>query len=109
FLFRRPLWFPVFLSLLFTACNNDLNDLPKENISVIQHDRAAKVRFIFSREGQVQASLAGDSFLQNNEAVPPFVDLKRNLKLTFYDDSLGVESTLTAQYARYYPQTGNVI
>lgn len=75
----------------------------------MQNDHAQNVEFIFSKNGHTKAKLTSDSFLQNNESRPPYIDLKKNLKLLSYDSLLHVESTVTANFARYFPKTGNVI
>lgn len=76
---------------------------------MMQDDHANNVRFIFSKNGHTQATLSSDTFSQNNNAKPPYVDLKKNLKLISYDTLLHIESTVTADFARYFPQTGNII
>lgn len=75
----------------------------------MRNDHAKNVEFIFSKNGYVKAKLTSDLFIQNNEAKPPFIDLKKNLKLVSYDSLLKVESTVTANFARYFPKTGNII
>jgi LPS export ABC transporter protein LptC len=48
-------------------------------------------------------------FIRNEIAKPPFVDMRKGLKVEFFDDSTHVESTLTALYARWYEGKGNVL
>ncbi len=92
-----------------TSCENKIQDLPFQDSNILQSDKAEDVTFIFSKEGQTKAVLKGKHFTQNEQAKPPFVDLEENLIIDFYDDSLQVESTLTANFGRYYPNDGNII
>lgn len=96
--------------LCFPACKNDPKELPNlEEMRAMQNDHARDVKFIFSKDGRVKATLRSDTFIQNNQAKPPYIDLKNDLKLVSYDSLLQVESTVTAEFARYFPQTGNII
>jgi len=98
----------VFLMLL-AGCKNDLSKLPGTELKDLENDRAENVKFIFSQDGKTKAVLYGKYFIKNDHANPPYVDIKKDLKVDFYDDSLNVESTLTANYGRLYPQTNNII
>lgn len=97
------------LPLIAGACKNDLAALPGAADVQIEHDRAEDVTFIFSEKGRTKATLKGKEFIRNESAKPPWVDLKQDLLIKFFDDSLQVESTLSAEYGRYYPETGNVL
>jgi LPS export ABC transporter protein LptC len=93
-----------------TACKND----PKQidalvNKNNLQEDKAYDVTFIQSEHGKVKARVFAKEFISNEVAKPPFTDLKNGIKVEFFDDSLQVETILTAQYARLYDQQNNVI
>ncbi len=100
----------AFLVLLCAACKNDPKEIDRlVNKSTIQEDIAHDVTIIFSRMGKVRARLYAKEFVRNEIAKPPFTDIKKNMKMEFFDDSLHVESTLTARYARYYEKQGNIL
>lgn len=111
-LIKKLRFSPTFIVIicLFTACKNDLKRLPNsDEFKLSRVDRAKDVKFIFSKNGHTKASLNSDTFIQNNGAKPPFIDLKGHLKLISYDTILDTESVVTAKFARYYPNTGNII
>jgi len=107
---RTGLVLLILFSVLLGSCQNDLKKLPDiEEMRLSQNDHAQHVRFIFSKNGHTKATLESDTFIQNNNARPPYIDLKEHLKLTSYDSLLHVESVVTANFARYFPGKGNVI
>jgi len=96
--------------LIVSACKNDLSKLPPENtIQDLDNDRATDVTFIKSENGKVKAKLHTKDYVQNQNAKPPYIDMLNGLKVEFFDDSLKLESTLTARTARYYINEQNVI
>jgi len=101
--------FLVAFVIFCCSCKNDLKNLPPESMAGLESDRAENVQFIFSKNGYTKATLSGKEFIKNDNARPPYIDLKKDLRVVFYDTSLQVESTLTAAYARYYPDDGNII
>ncbi len=97
-------------TLVTTSCKNELNEIPSDlSLQNLQDDRATDVTIIFSENGKTKARLKGKEFIKNEKAKPPYIDLNHGLKVDFFDDSLNVESTLTALTARYYTQDENVL
>lgn len=97
-------------AIAFTACKND----PKEidalvGKQAIQEDRAEDVTIIYSEHGKSRIRMFATEFIRNEIAKPPFVDMRKGLKVEFFDDSMNIESTLTAMYARWYEGKGNVL
>jgi LPS export ABC transporter protein LptC len=98
------------LLLLAASCRNKMEDIQAlVGKSVMQEDRAYDVTILYSEDGQVKARLFSREFIRNETSNPPFTDMQRGLKVEFFNDTLEVESTLTAKYARYYEQQGNVL
>lgn len=100
----------LFLLICSSSCKND----PKTILSLtsksqMQEDRAEDVTILYSKRGKVEARLFAHEFVRNEFAKPPYTDLKKGLKVEFFDDSEKIESTLTARYARYYEKQGNVL
>jgi len=104
----RRCCFPALL--LLAACRNEMSDINAlVSKSIMQEDRASDVTILYSEEGQVKARLFSREFIRNEISKPPYTDMQQGLKVEFFNDSLQVESTLTAKYARYYEQQGNVL
>lgn len=92
------------------ACQND----PKEIEALVsskqlQQDRAEDVTIIYSEKGKTKVRLQAKTFIRNDVAMPPYTEMDNGLKVEFFNDSLLVESTLTAIYARYYEKKGNIL
>lgn len=99
----------LFIAML-TSCNND----PKDIMALTgkgkkQEDRAENVTLIYSKEGKIKMRAFARYFLRNEGADPAFIDMNRDLKAEFFDDSGNVEHTLTADSSRYYTTKGDVI
>ncbi len=91
------------------SCKNDLNKLPDEVRTDFENDRAYQVEFIYSENGSTKAQLFTKEFIKNDNAKPPYMDMLKGLRVNFFNDSLTIESNLTARYARYYPGSGNIL
>lgn len=100
----------LFVWCCFVSCKND----PKEidalvNKSAFQEDKAHDVTIYYSENGHTRARLSTKEFIRNDAAKPPYIDMKQGVRVEFFDDSLNIESTLNARYARYYEQQGNIL
>ncbi|WP_158605946.1 LPS export ABC transporter periplasmic protein LptC [Taibaiella sp. KBW10] len=99
------------ITLYSTGCTGDT--ISKSNKVVTKDeltiDRADSVTVIISKDGHTKARLRTKEFVQNEEAKPPYLDMNKGLKVEFYDDSLNIESTLTAKTARFYTANNNIL
>ena len=110
---HAAVFYAAFFLVIFThtACKND----PKEidalvNKRSVQEDKADEVTIIYSERGKSKIRMFATEFVRNEVAKPPFVDMRKGLKVEFFDDSThAIESTLTALYARWYEGKGNVL
>lgn len=107
---RKPAMIFFAAVFLVTACKND----PKEidalmGKQALQEDKADEVTIIYSEHGNSRIRMFATEFVRNEIAKPPYVDMRKGLKVEFFDDSMMVESTLTAMYARWYEGKGNVL
>ncbi len=90
-------------TMLLTSCKNDpemirsLTSKPR-----IQEDKAFGVTFLYSQDGDVKMRIRTKEFVRNTGAKRPYIDMKRGLKIEFYNDSGVLEDVLTAVNARYY-------
>lgn len=101
---------PGVLFLLTASCGNkqeDINALVGKGVA--QEDKAYDVTIIISEHGRPKARIFSKEFVRNEHAKPPYLDMKKGIKVEVFGDSLAVESTLTARYARYYEKQGNIL
>jgi LPS export ABC transporter protein LptC len=100
-----------FICLCFvSACSNDLSKLPgSTDLKELEYDRAEEVTYLFSEKGKMKARLYTREFVGNDQGKPPYMDFRNGVKLEMFDDSLNIESTVTARSARYYTRDQNVI
>lgn len=105
-----PTCLSFFLMAMLAGCNNSMNEINAiVNKTKAQEDRGLDVTILYSRNGRVEARLFTHEFIRNEHARPPYTDMKNGLKVEFFDDSTRVRSTLTARYARWYEQAGNIL
>lgn len=100
----------ILLFAMVIGCKND----PKEINALVtkgaqQEDKAEDVTILYSDNGHVKMKLYAKEFVKNDVAKPPYTEMRRGLKVEFFDDSLNVESTLNARYARYYEKQNNIL
>lgn len=90
-----------FISCFFIiSCENDIaevNELMKKQTGI---EEAVNVDSYMSQEGLMKARLKSPYMLRYL-ADSPYVEFPRTLHVDFYNDSLQIESTLDAHYARY--------
>lgn len=95
---------------MFCGCKNNTKDIYAIlNNNNPQLDRATGVTIIYSKRGNVEARLFANEFIRNETAKPPYIDMNKGIRVEFYNDSTKLTSTLTAEYARYYEQQGNIL
>lgn len=95
---------------LLYGCKNDLRNLPPDiSLKDIDNDRASEVTYILSEKGKVKARLYTKDFIGNEKSKPPYMDFLNGVKLELFDDSMHIESTVTAHTARYYTRERNII
>lgn len=100
----------VILALSGSGCKND----PQKIHALVdkrspQEDKAEDVTIIYSEKGRTKIRMFATEFIRNEVAKPPFLDMRKGLKVEFFADSMKVESTLTALYARWYEGKGSVL
>lgn len=104
-----------FLLLLFVfsfslfSCENDIATVRKvtlqEEVSV---ETGQNVEMLYSADAKVRAKLNAPLLERHNDK-NPFVEMPKGLKLVFYNDSLVVNSTLTAKYGITYENSHEMI
>lgn len=94
----------------FASCHNNTKEIKDlMDKATMQEDKAFGVTILYSENGKVKVRLFANEFVRNEQAKPPYVDMKKGLKMEAFNDSGKVESTLTAKYARYYEKQQNIL
>lgn len=105
-----PALLPAAILISISSCVNDPNDIRAlTGKGSYQEDRAKDVTAIYSKEGKVKARLFAHEYIRNETARPPYIDMYKDLKVEFYNDSAAIEHVLTADSSRYYEAQGNVL
>ncbi len=114
--FRYLAAIQLFLGLLFTACENDI-----ERINLLTDEteipkvKGANIQVIYSDSAKVKVQILSPSYRQFTNIERPYMEFPDGLEVYFYDDSLKIESEIRADYTIYYSQerlwhaTGNVV
>jgi LPS export ABC transporter protein LptC len=97
-------------AILLQACSND----PKEIDALtgkhqLTEDIAHNVTIIYSENGTPKVRIYGTEFIRNEFVKPSYTDIRKGIKIEFFDDSLRLQSTLTAKYARFYDEKRTVL
>jgi len=87
--------------LLLSACENSLDDIKKvssdeENKPI---SRSTGVDVIYSDSAKVKAHMTAPLMIASNDAVKPYTEMPKGVKVIFYDDNLKEKGVITADYA----------
>lgn len=104
----------IFLIILITvtlySCKNDLKKLKeKQSAFNLNAERAEEVSILYGKDGVTKAKLYTKSFQHIQNVTPSYIEMKEKLRVDFYNDSMQIQSTLTAKYGKYFEQDGNVL
>ncbi|MFC2129628.1 LPS export ABC transporter periplasmic protein LptC [Bacteroidota bacterium] len=107
----------IFAGMTFSACENDIEKInlftgnSGEYPDVVGED----IEVMYSDSGKVKVQLHSKELNQFNKADKPYSEFPQGLIVYFYDDSLNIESEISADYAIYdneeklWHAKGNVI
>ena len=100
----------VSFCMLCLSCANNKDHIKQiKDYESLQEDRASDVTILYSEKALVKANLFASEFVRNENARPPYTELRKKVRVIFYDDQKKVKSTLYAKYARMYEHNKNVI
>ncbi|MEY4281079.1 MAG: LPS export ABC transporter periplasmic protein LptC [Bacteroidota bacterium] len=100
----------VAFCMLCLSCTNSKERIKHiKDYESLQEDRASDVTILYSEKALVKANLFASEFVRNENARPPFTELRKKVRVFFYDDQKKIKSTLYAKYARMYEHNKNVI
>ncbi len=106
----------VILALLSGACENDI-----ERINMLTDDtemptvKGTNIKVLYSDSAKVKVQIQAPTYEQFPDVERPYMEFPDGMEVYFYDDSLKMESEITADYAIYYIEehlwhaTGNVV
>lgn len=97
----------VFSLLAMISCENDINAIMNLDKSTTAVEEGKDIESMYSQTGRVKAKLTAPLMLRHLKP-PVYVEFSKGLKVLFYNDSLGVESTLTARYGKYFENDANI-
>ncbi|MCK5067964.1 MAG: LPS export ABC transporter periplasmic protein LptC [Bacteroidales bacterium] len=104
------------LALLSGGCENDI-----ERINMLTDEletpavKGTNIKVIYSDSAKVKVQILAPAYQQFPNVERPYMEFIKGLDVYFYDDSLKMESEITADYAIYYIDehlwhaTGNVV
>lgn len=100
--------FALTLSLLtFASCENDMEAILKLDKQQAAVEEGKDIESIYSQVGKVKAKLTAPLMLRHMQS-PTYVEFSKGLKVLFYNDTLNIESTLTARYGKYFENDANI-
>lgn len=90
-----------------TACENSIEDINKLTSKGIGVEVGKDVKIIYSIGEKTSAVITAPLMLRHQEAVP-FIEFTKTIHADFFDDSLRIESSLDAHYAKYEERESKV-
>jgi LPS export ABC transporter protein LptC len=97
------------ISLFSSSCKNDPKEIDQLMRKSAQEDKAEDVAIIYSEQGKAKIRMFTKEFVRNEQAKPPYTDMRKGLRVEFYNDSMVIQTTLDALYGRYYEEKGDVL
>jgi LPS export ABC transporter protein LptC len=97
----------VFFLLVLASCENDMEAILKLDKQTAAVEEGKEIESIYSQVGKVKAKLTAPIMLRHMQS-PTYVEFIKGLKVLFYNDTLDVESTLTARYGKYFDGDANI-
>lgn len=87
-------------SLFVSSCENSLEDINKVTSKRIGVETAKGVTIIYSIGAQTKSRITAPLMLTHEE-IAPYIEFTKTIHADFFDDSLHIESTMDAHYAKY--------
>lgn len=99
----------ILATVQLKACTSKLKEvdaiLPKNATNM---EKAENVELLYSTNGQLRAKLTAPSFVHVTNATPPYVEMNKGIKVSFYNANQPT-STLTALRGHFFENTNNVL
>lgn len=97
----------VFSLLAMISCENDMNAIMNLDKKTAAVEEGKDIESMYSQTGRVKAKLTALLMLRHLQP-PIYVEFSKGLKVLFFNDTLGLESTLTARYGKYFENDANI-
>ena len=83
-----------------SSCENSLEDINKLTSKRVGVETAKGVTIIYSVGAQTKSKIKAPLMLIHEE-ITPYIEFTKTIHADFFDDSLHIESTMDAHYAKY--------
>jgi LPS export ABC transporter protein LptC len=97
----------IFLLFLISSCENSLDDINRITSKRSGVEVAKDVKILYSIGDVTKSRITAPLMLRHQEAVP-YIEFTKTIHADFFDDSLRIESTLDAHYAKYLEKESKV-
>ena len=83
-----------------SACENSLDDINRVTAKGVGVETAKGVKILYTIGSKTKSRITAPLMLRHQEAVP-YIEFTKTIHADFFDDTLGIESTMDAHYAKY--------
>jgi len=94
-----------FVILFFAACENDMEQIKRITTQSDMPNVAGKeVEIVYTESGKIKLRAKAPELMAytKESTQEPYTEFPKGLEVWFYDDHENLQTTLTAQYAKYY-------
>ncbi|RFS22415.1 LPS export ABC transporter periplasmic protein LptC [Chitinophaga silvatica] len=103
----KRLFLLFIIAIAAASCENDIQAVMDLDSKKAATENGQDIVVLFSQGGRVTARLVAPS-MERKLDKPPFVLFNSGLKVFMYNDTLGLESTLSAKKGKYLEDDGDV-
>ncbi|HEY5368569.1 MAG TPA: LPS export ABC transporter periplasmic protein LptC [Hanamia sp.] len=86
---------------MFPSCENSLEDINKITAKTPGIEVAKGVTIIYTIGAQTKSKITAPLMLRHQDVSDPFFEFTKTIHADFFDDSLHIESSMDAHYAKY--------
>ncbi|MEO8821293.1 MAG: LPS export ABC transporter periplasmic protein LptC [Ginsengibacter sp.] len=90
-----------------SSCENSLEDINKITTKKTGVEIGKDVTIIYSVGSVTKSRITAPLMLRHEDAVP-YIEFTKTIHADFFDDTLGIESTMSAHYAKYFETESKV-
>ncbi|MEO8823065.1 MAG: LPS export ABC transporter periplasmic protein LptC [Ginsengibacter sp.] len=90
----------IFFSCFFISCENSLDEINRITAKGVGVETAKGVTIIYTIGSKTQSRITAPLMLIHQEPTP-FMEFTKTIHADFFDDTLAIESTMDAHYAKY--------
>jgi LPS export ABC transporter protein LptC len=94
--------------ILMASCENSIEDIDKVTAKTPGVEVGKDVTIIYTIGAQTKSKITAPLMLRHQDASPQFIEFTKTIHADFFDDSLHIESTMDAHYAKYIANESKV-